>query len=158
MQVRDCMKRNVVAISASATIGEAAKLLAESHIGMLPVVDQNNKLVGHLQLRDLLALVMPKFIRLVEDFDFVHDFGAVEKQHPSKDVLTRPVSQVMQKPLLVEETCGLVRAFAILNEHQWYDLPIVDQEGHLVGVASRVDIAAALLAGWQDQNTQGATG
>src|SRR3989304_3288233 len=83
MNISECMKRDVVSITTSANIGQAAARFAVRHIGMLPVVDATGSLVGILQLRDLLALVMPNFVRLVEYFDFVHDFGAVESRQPS---------------------------------------------------------------------------
>jgi len=150
MVIRDCMKLNVISIKSTGTIGEAAQLLAENKVGMLPVVDEENVLVGHLQLNDVLSLVMPIFVRLIEDFDFVHDFGAVEDRLPSLEAMSRPVSEVMQEPVFLEDTCGLMRAFATLREHTWNDLPIVDADGRLVGIASRVDIGAALLRGWQE--------
>jgi acetoin utilization protein AcuB len=155
MEIRECMKKNVISIPATASIREAVRLLAVSRIGMLPVVNAENKLVGHLQLRDLLSLVMPLFIRLVEDFDFVHDFGAIEKKRPDQEAMGRPVRLVMQKPIFVDETCGLVRALTILYEHGWYDLPVVDKDGRLVGIASRVDIGVALLKSWDEEDLHG---
>ena len=147
--ISDCMKPNVVSITASASIGQAAALFAVRHIGTLPVIDSTGRLVGLLTLRDLLALVMPDFVRLMEDFDFVHDFGAVETRRPSPETLSRPVREVMQPPISVEQTCGLLRASALLRHHDLLDLPIVNPDGRLVGIASRVDIGTALLASWR---------
>jgi CBS domain-containing protein len=148
MQIRDCMKRNVVSLSVAATIGEAAAAFVARHIGMLPVVNETGHLVGLLQLRDLLSLVMPDFVRLLEDFDFVHDFGAVETRQPAPETMTRPVREVMQPPISVDEACGLLRAAALMRRYDLHDLPIVDGDGKLVGIASRVDVATAILAGW----------
>jgi CBS-domain-containing membrane protein len=149
MKVSDCMKRNVVSIAASANIGQAAALIAARHIGTLPVVEPTGRLVGMLQLRDLLALVMPDFVRLVEDFDFVRDFGAVESRLPKPEALAQPVQEIMQPPLSVEATCGLLRAFATMRKYDLHDLPVVTPQGYLVGIASRVDIGAALLSNWK---------
>ena len=71
MKIKDCMKRNVSAVNAKTSIREAAKIIADKHIGSLPVIDGQGKLVGLLQLRDLLELVLPDFINLIDDFDFV---------------------------------------------------------------------------------------
>jgi len=149
MKIGDCMKRTVVSIPATATVDEAAALFAARHIGMLPVVDDSGRLVGVLQLRDLLALVMPDFVRLVGDIDFVHDFGAMEAPQPSPEAMARPVREVMQPSPSVEETCGLLRAFALMRQRDLHDLPVVAPDGRLVGIASRVDIGAALLSGWR---------
>lgn len=155
MRVRECMKRNVVSITASATIGQAAALFAARHIGMLPVVDPLGRLAGILQLRDLLELVMPDFVRFMEDFDFLLDFGALESRQPSAEVMAQPVREVMEPPVSVDETCGLLRAFAVLRQHDLHDLPIVKADGRLVGIASRVDVGTALLAGWRAAGSAG---
>ena len=151
------MKREVVSISISATISEAAVLFVEEHIGTLPVVDGDGKLVGILHIRDLLELVMPSFVRLVEDFDFVRgDFSVFESLLPSPKVAGQPVSSIMVPPVSVGGGSGLLRAFAIMNNHNLYDLLIVDDDGRLVGLASRVDVGTALLAGWRSAAVDGA--
>ena len=48
----------------------------------------------------------------------------------------------------VEQTCGLLRAFAIMSKHGIRDLPVVNKPGALVGIASLVDIAVKFLATW----------
>ncbi len=148
MQVKDCMKHNVYFITPETTIASAARTLAEKHIGSLPVVDASGKLVGLLPLRSLLMTVMPDFVHLVEDFDFVMDFGAAEDRKPDLALLARPVSEIMLDPESVEETSGLMRAFALLHQHQLHDLPVVDAQNRLVGIVSRVDVGAAFLSNW----------
>jgi len=147
-KIGDCMKQHVVSIPASARIGEAVMLFTKHRIGTLPVVDDEGCLVGSLQLRDLLELVLPDFIHLVEDFDFVGDFGAVEMRKPPPQDLEKSVTEVMQAPVFVEESCGLLRAFSVLHHEELPDLPVVDAEGRLVGIASRVDIGVSLLRSW----------
>jgi CBS domain-containing protein len=151
------MKHEVISITVSATIREAAALFVEGHIGTLPVVDGDEKLVGILHIRDLLELVMPSFVRLVEDFDFVRgDFSIFETLLPSQEVAAQTASSIMVAPVSVRVSSGLLRAFAIMNSHHLYDLPVVDDDGRLVGLASRVDIGTALLAGWRSAAAEGA--
>jgi len=150
MQIRDCMKRNVVSISASATIGQAAARFASRRIGMLPVVDQAGHLIGIVQMRDLMTLIMPDFVSLLEDFDFVHDFGALEARHPPAEITNQSISKVMCHPICVEETAGLLRTFSLLHKHGLTDMPVVNNEKILVGIASLVDIGAALLGQWRN--------
>ena len=151
------MKHEVISISVSATIREAAALFVAEHIGTLPVVDADEKLVGILHIRDLLELVMPSFVRLVEDFDFVRgDFSIFETLLPPQEVAAQPASSIMVAPESVRVGSGLLRAFAIMNSHHFYDLPVVDDDGRLVGLASRVDVGTALLAGWRSAAAEGA--
>jgi len=149
MIIKQCMKQEVVSIREDQSIAQAAHMMVEHHIGTLPVTDAKGVLIGLLQMRDLLGLVMPDFLGLVHDFDFVHDFGAVESRLPSVEKLTKPVRTIMHSPISVDENCGLLRAIAILHTNQLLDVPVVDQAGRLVGIASRVDIGVALLENWE---------
>lgn len=149
MIIGNCMKREVIFIHSDDTVGNAVQLMIQHHIGTLPVVDAERKLVGLLQMRDLYELVMPDFVRLIENFDFVHNFGAVSELKPTPDKLSQKISHVMQKPVSVDENCNLIRASAMLYSHHLADLPVVDKSGHLVGIASRVDIGVALMQDWR---------
>ena len=119
------------------------------------MVDDQNKLVGILHMRDLLNLVMPTFVRLIRDFDYVRgDFGGYEDLLPSSEIEAKSVKEVMEKPVFVHMTAGLLRAFAMLDKHDMSDMPIVDDDNRLVGLASRVDIGTALLARWCDNEAE----
>jgi CBS domain-containing protein len=145
------MKRGVISIPSTITIREAAKVVVERHIGLLPVVDDGQgRLIGIVGMHDLLTLELPDFINFIDDLDYVHDFGAVETTRPAPHLLEQLVSTLMQPAISVDEECGLLRAYALMLQHQLHDLPVVIKGGRLVGVASRVDIGAAILSGWQD--------
>ena len=148
MNISDCMKRNVISISETATIREAAAVIVKKHIGLLPVVDGNNKLVGVVGLSDLLNLELPDFVNFVADVDFVHDFGAVETTRPTAKTLDKPIKSLMQDAIMVEEDNGLLRVYALMLQHHLHDIPVVSNDGDLIGVASRVDIGAAILSSW----------
>lgn len=153
MNVQQCMKQSPVSISVKATVQEASRLFVQHHIGTLPVIDGNGQLVGILHLRDLLQLVMPAFVGLIADFDYVlTDFGEYEEMTPTGDTAVTPIRDLMETAVSVQADSGLLRAFAILDKHDLYDLPVVDADGRLVGLASRVDIGTALLTHWQENN------
>ncbi len=149
LKIKDCMKVNVVFIPESATIADAVALIVARHVGLLPVVDEETRLVGVVGLRDLLNLALPTFMRLVEDLDFVGDFGAVESYLPDDATLKRSVKTVMRPSINVNEDCRLLRAYAMMVKHDLHDLPIIDQNHRLCGIASRVDIGTSILSTWQ---------
>jgi len=148
MIISKFMKRNVVSISETSTIREAASVLVKNHIGLLPIVDKDKKLVGTVGLRDLLSLELPDFVSFVADVDFVHDFGAVEDTRPTAEVLDKPITTLMIPAISVAEDSGLLRTYALMLQHELHDMPVVSEDGKLVGVASRVDIGTAILSGW----------
>ena len=149
MDVQSFMKTQVITVLDTDNLGTAAKLFVKHHIGMLPVINTEGKLVGVLQLRDLLSLVLPDFTHLLEDFDFVGTFGAAKDIQPSDEDISKKVSEVMEECTCVDDNCGLTRAFSLLHKHNLTDLPVVDEKGHLVGIASRVDVGSGLLQQWE---------
>jgi CBS domain-containing protein len=142
------MKRNVISVSPKTTIREAANIFVKKHIGLLPVVDDDDKPVGVIGMRDMLTLELPDFVSFLADVDFVHDFGAVEDVHPSAKTLNKTVKTLMNPAVTVDEDCGLLRAYSLLVQHNQHDLPVVSKEGKLVGITSRVDIGTAILSTW----------
>jgi CBS domain-containing protein len=148
MEIGKYMKRNVVSIPETSIIREAASVFVRHHVGLLPIVDQYKKLVGVVGLRDLLALELPDFVNFIADLDFVHDFGAVETTRPSAEVLDGPITTLMKPAISVPEDAGLLRAYALMLQHNLHDIPVVSNDGELVGVASRVDIGIAILSAW----------
>jgi CBS domain-containing protein len=152
MRINDCMKRNVVSIPAAATIAQAAGIFVNSHVGVLPVVDGLGKPVGIIRLSDLLSLELPDFVKLVADVDFVHNFGAVETTRPEPESLARPIGTLMQPVITVEEESGLLRAYALMLQHNVSDIPVVNKTGGLVGIVSRVDIGTAILSSWRAES------
>jgi CBS domain-containing protein len=79
---------------------------------------------------------------------FVHDFGAVEDSHPSAKTLKRSIKTLMEPVITVDEDCGLLRAYAIMLQHNLHDIPVVSKDGKLIGITSRVDIGVAILSTW----------
>ena len=148
MTVSSCMKRNVISIHASDTVRAAAAIFVQKHIGLLPVVDDKKKVIGVVGLRDLLMLELPDFVSFIEDLDFVHDFGAVETTRPEAESLNQPVTAIMKTVFTVEEDCGLLRAYALMLQHNLHDMPVVNKKGELVGITSRVDIGVKILSSW----------
>jgi len=149
------MKREVVAVSPSTTVRQAARTVVEWRVGTLPVVEADGVLIGVVRVADLLHVFMPDFVDLLQDIDFVHDFGALEALAP-RDVpqaATLTMRDIMCPAVAVQAHCGLLRAFATMVKHEILDLPVVDGAGRLAGIASRVDIAAAFLGAWTQEGT-----
>jgi len=149
------MKREVVTVTAEMTVPEAAQVVAERRVGTLPVVGADGRLEGIVTLLDILRVFMPDFVELLDNIDFVHDFGALEDLQPRDvpEAARLTVREIMEPPVAVDQEAGLLRACALMFKHRLQDLPVVDSEGRLVGLVSRVDIGAAFLAAWAVEGT-----
>jgi predicted transcriptional regulator len=65
MTVTSCMKRNVISVHSKTTIREAANIFVKKHIGLLPVVDDNDKPVGVIGMHDMLTLQLLDFVNFL---------------------------------------------------------------------------------------------
>ena len=103
-----------ITLLVNSTVGDAEKIMSENKIGGIPVVDDENKLIGIITNRDL----------------------RFEKH------MSRPVDEIMTKDRIVTGTAeiGLAEAEEILQEHKIEKLPIVDENGRLTGLITYKDI------------------
>ena len=106
-----------VTIRCGSTVGDALALMHEYHIGGIPVVDEENHLVGIVTNRDL---------RFERNMD-------------------KTVDEVMTTENLVttHQKTDLVAAAQILQENKIEKLPVVDAGNHLVGLITYKDITKA---------------
>ncbi len=154
MNVSACMKRNVISISEDALVEQAMRIVVRHHIGTLPVVNADRRLVGLVRLQNLLSLAMPDFVSLLDSISFVHSFGAVEDRKPSPQDMALNVRKVMIEPVSCDIHCSLLHAAAIMHRNSMADLPVVDDDGRLAGIASRVDIGTYLIRSWGITGTE----
>ena len=103
-----------VTIRPEATVGEALAMMSKHHIGGIPVVDGNGYLIGIVTNRDL---------RFQED-------------------MAQPINQVMTSENIVTAPKGinLADATKILQKSKVEKLPVVDNDGKLVGLITYKDL------------------
>lgn len=105
---------NPITVQVDAKVRDVLKIMHEYHIGGIPVVDKDNRLVGIVTNRDL------RFERQVN----------------------RPIHEVMTKENLITTTefTDFEKAADILQEHRIEKLPVVDKDFRLVGLITYKDI------------------
>ncbi len=145
-QIGKWMKREVVSITPDASLREVAALILEKKVGTLPVVDNGGTLVGKVSITDIVKMFLPDFVAVMDEIDFVHDYGNLENTTAEDRLRARMllVSDVMEEAVAMEYDAGLVHALSVMEKHNLPDL-IVIREGKLVGIASHVDIGRAFL-------------
>lgn len=119
MKLNNIMEANVKTIGPSATLRDAALLMKNESIGMLPVVDKN-KVIGVLTDRDIV----------------VRGLTTGSEQQRVRDIMTH--NPVTLKPQDDTET-----AIKEMARHKIGRLILVDGEHQLAGVVSATDIASA---------------
>ncbi|NUM50583.1 MAG: IMP dehydrogenase [Flavobacteriales bacterium] len=108
------MIQDPITLSIESTIGDALQIMKEYKIGGIPVINQQNDLVGIVTNRDL---------RFEKD-------------------MKKPVKEVMTSENIVtaQEGTDLKKAEEILQNHKIEKLPVVDKNNKLVGLITFKDI------------------
>jgi CBS domain-containing protein len=148
--IGNCMKRTVIFVSPDTTIGQAVTLMIEKRVGTLPIVDEDNALVGVITISDIIKIFLPDFVSLLSDIDFIKDYGnmKIPPLETLEKVENQSVAEIMEEPVAVEEDSSLIRALSIMHKHNLADLPVLEQ-GKLCGIASRVDIGREFFSSWR---------
>lgn len=115
MKVKDLMTTSVKTCRTTAVLGDAARIMLESHCGCVPVVDSRGRLAGMLTDRDICLAV------------------AARHQNPWEI----PVRDVMSPNIISCLVTDYVDAALVaMKEHRVRRVPVVDNEGHIKGLIS----------------------
>lgn len=121
------MTRDVLTLRPEMSVEAAWNALAERGVGQAPVLDKGHRLIGMVIAHDLLKAIN------IED-------GQV------RDVLSLSVADLMTTPVVSTDPVSEVRRVArVLLESHMPGLPVVSEQGELVGIITRSDLLRALV-------------
>jgi CBS domain-containing protein len=118
-QIRELMTVRPRTVKAGESIVEAAKLMRGEDSGIAPIVD-GERLVGVLTDRDIA-------IRVV-----------AEGRDPKETKVEEIASQNL---VTIDPQQGMDEALRLMAQHQVRRLPVVEEDGKLVGIVSQADVA-----------------
>ena len=142
MKVGKFMSTKVITVSTDTPLPEVWELLNKKHISGIPVVDDKRKLLGYVSKEDILLKMFPSAADLEslerdadEDID-----DALEKLKKLK------VEKVMSRRVLFTRSdSSIMRALSRMMVRKVRQLPVLDDEDHLVGMISKADIFKQLF-------------
>ncbi|TKY59063.1 CBS domain-containing protein CBSX1 [Spatholobus suberectus] len=143
-------KQHLRVVKTTTTVDEALEALVNNRISGLPVIDDDWNLVGVVSDYDLLAIDSisggpQSDANLFPDVDSSwKTFNEIQK------LLSKTNGQVVgdlmtPTPLVVHESTSLEEAARLLLETKYRRLPVVDDDGKLVGLITRGNIVKAAL-------------
>ena len=117
--IKDVMTSDPCTIDADKSIAYAAKMMRDEDVGVAPIVE-SDKLVGMLTDRDIAVRVVAE----------------------GKDPERVTVREVASKQVVtVDPQQDLEEALRIMAKHQVRRLPVLEEDGRLVGVVAQADVA-----------------
>jgi CBS domain-containing protein len=139
--VAEVMTSSVVTVTPGTGFQELVAKMAEHHVSGIPVVDEAGRLVGIVSEADLLREGSHDR-RRTRALDWFLQPARTEaargRGHDAKAIMTTPVVTVRPDQSIWE-------AIRDLREAGVKRLPVIDQDGRLVGIVSRVDLLSAFI-------------
>lgn len=133
MHVRDLMERDIVTLKETDSLDIADDVMRLGRIRHMPVVGAGDRLVGILSQRDLFRAGISSVLQ------FRH---SLEKEWLAKI----PVEDAMSREVIVTSAdTSISDAVRLMIEMKIGCLPVVDEEGTLVGLLSETDCLHYLL-------------
>jgi CBS domain-containing protein len=118
-KIKESMSSNPCSVDADKSVAYAAKMMKEEDVGLAPIVE-GDKLVGTVTDRDITVRV----VAVGKDPE-----TTMVKEIATKDVVT------------VDPGQELGEALRLMAQHQVRRLPVVEEDGRLVGVLAQADVA-----------------
>lgn len=150
LPVRDAMTVDVLTFGPGEEVTAAMAALVERNIDAAPVVDGSGRVVGLLSTGDLIVaegqVHVPTVISLLgASIELPGERRRFEED--LRRAVGGTVADVMTAdPYTVGPDQTLEDAATLMHEHDVSRLPVVDGDGHLVGIIARGDVIRAMIA------------
>ena len=140
--VREVMSQPAIVIEWNASILDASALMEERGVRRLPVVDDENAVIGVVSSGD------------VREATSV--YHTASPYAPDQDEILLDVDEVMTTPALtVTPDAMLLDVVRLLVEHKVGGVPVIDAHGHPLGMITESDIFRLLLQEWEEKAMNG---
>jgi len=150
-EVREIMDSSPATVHPDTPVEEVVALLRRHELPGVPVVDADGRCVGIVSEADLVLpddqgdLHIPHYINLFGGTVFLESLGRFE-QRLRKAFASTAADMMTRDPESVAPDTTVKEAALLIHESGHNRLPVVDEDGRLVGVVTRLDVLGALAA------------
>ena len=144
MRARDIMDRNIRAAKEDGLVRTVAEIICQDKISSMPVVDEDNRLVGIISEKDILKAMLPGYTEFLDDPIRAQDFQTMEGSYGN--VLQRKVGELMIRTVYsISIDDPVMKAAAQMDLHCFRRIPVVGQDKRLAGMISLSSIHQAIF-------------
>ncbi len=144
VKVSEVMRREVATVRPDSPITQVIDLLLDKDFTAVPVVDAQGRVVGMVSDSDLLTR---GGMNVALSLKRATDPGFVRELHEALENPNRKVSEVMTRQVVTTRPEALLgQAARLMVDRHLKRLPVVDQEGKLVGILGRLDVLNTIAA------------
>ncbi|HEX4094232.1 MAG TPA: CBS domain-containing protein [Trebonia sp.] len=134
--VKDVMSTHVIAVRQRAPYKDMAAMLHQQRVSAFPVIDDDNRVIGVVSESDLL----PK-----EAFDGeapgpIH--GLLQRRVHDKASAVTAAELMTKPPVTIGPDAPVTQAARLMYSRRVKRLPVIDDDGRLIGIVTRADVLA----------------
>jgi CBS domain-containing protein len=143
-KIEDIMTEQVTTVTKDTPLTEAAVLLSDRGYNGLPVVDADGRLIGMFNERNIISdksyVKLKTVIQLLSEMKF-YKKDTSPLRNELKDVINLKVNEVMNlAPTVIKPDDSIELAAALFADQNNNPLPVVSDDGKLVGVIALSDL------------------
>ena len=143
LTAKEIMTTDVRSVTPDSSIEELARYFEETRYNALPVIDNDNRLVGVVSQNDLVERDKPLHIpTVISIFDWVLYLESEKSfREDVKRMAARSVGEIMTP---ARATCGpdtpVGEIAGLMSEKKAHLVPVLDRDGKVLGVVARLDL------------------
>ena len=154
LRVSDVMRKDVVHVSAHQSMSEVAEILVSHDVSGAPVVDEYGQCVGILSASDFVKRQRRSGGNDQPTLEMQrHDLARTVTNHPheivrpAEDLVCHHMSTAVQS---ISPHAQLIDAVVIMDAQHVHRLPVLDKQGHLLGLLTSMDIIAPVITAFNE--------
>jgi CBS-domain-containing membrane protein len=143
MIVQDILNTSVKTAKRNTLIKEIASIMCFNKISGLPVIDDDNTLIGILSEKDILRAMFPDFTQMMEQ-GFRPDYESIEADY--RNIVDKTAGDLMTQTVAsVRPDMPLLKAVSMMCAKEIRRIPVTDEHNKLLGIISIGDVHKALF-------------
>jgi CBS domain-containing protein len=148
LTAKDIMSKKVITIGKNASIEKLSELLVNNKISGVPVVDENNKMIGIVSEADIIVqdadLHFPRYFKLLDAIIYLESLNKF-KRSLEKHLATKVGDIMTQKVKTVSENTPVNEIANLMLDSRVNRVPVMDKNNNLVGIITRADIVKSMV-------------
>ncbi|MBL7081333.1 MAG: CBS domain-containing protein [Candidatus Omnitrophica bacterium] len=149
MKILEVMTQKVIAVKRSTSLFELIESFRSFHsFPLVPVTEENNNLVGTISFRNIMETFRSTSQKILITIPFVdkEELDLFDLEITPEMGTLCIVDDLMQTNFVsIKQDADIEEAHRLMQLHRQEQIPVVDEEGKLVGMIGMFDILLALF-------------
>jgi len=149
LKASDIMTKNVITIKKDTSIGELSELLVKNKISGVPVVDEEERIIGIVTEADIIVkdtdLHFPRYFKLLDGIIYLESLNKF-KSNLQKHIATKVEDIMTVKVKTISPDTTVNDIADIMLDMKINRLPVVDDDNKVIGIVTRADIVKSMIS------------